>query len=199
MKKILILFAHPVLQGSRVNMILADGLEKIENVTFHNLYEAYPDFDIDVKEEQALLEKNDIVIMMHPFFWYSTPAILKEWQDLVLQHNWAYGHKGNKLKGKIFFNVLTTGGKEEAYQKDGYNRFTIRELLVPIEQTARLCKMIYLPPFTVHGTHSITHDEVIKHRDDLNSLLIAMTEERINLDNAKNLKRLNSNIQSLIK
>jgi glutathione-regulated potassium-efflux system ancillary protein KefG len=40
---------------------------------------------------------------MHLLYWYSTPAILKEWQDLVLEHVFAYGHEGTKLHGKIFF------------------------------------------------------------------------------------------------
>ena len=62
----------------------------VEGVTVNNLYEKYPDFFIDVPEEQRLLLENDIIIWHHPFYWYSAPAILKEWMDLVLQHGFAY-------------------------------------------------------------------------------------------------------------
>jgi glutathione-regulated potassium-efflux system ancillary protein KefG len=126
LKKILILFAHPALQKSRINKILVKGISDIEAVTFHDLYQVYPDFDIDVDKEKKLLEEHDIIVFHHPFFWYSTPAMLKEWQDLVLEHGWAYGSKGTALKDKIFFNVLTSGGRREAYSGEGYNRFKLR-------------------------------------------------------------------------
>ena len=81
--KILVLFAHPAFHKSKVNKVLVDGLDKIGHVTFHDLYEEYPESDIDVKREQKLLKQHDVIILHFPFFWYSTPAILKEWQDLV--------------------------------------------------------------------------------------------------------------------
>jgi glutathione-regulated potassium-efflux system ancillary protein KefG len=33
------------------------------------------------------------------------------------------------------------------------------ELLTPFYQTAYLCKMTWLPPFAVHGTHRISNEE----------------------------------------
>ena len=154
-KKILILFAHPAMEKSRVNVHLTEAVKGLEGVYFHDLYQEYPEFHIDVKKEQELLMEHDVIIFHHPFFWYSTPSLLKEWQDLVLEHGWAYGSQGNALNGKLFLNVITTGGKEIAYHTEGYNRFTVRQLLSPLEQTANLCKMIFLAPFIVHGTHSI--------------------------------------------
>ena len=95
---ILILFAHPALEKSRVNRVLIRDIPGIEGVTFHDLYETYPDFDIDVAREQELLLAHDTIVLHHPFFWYSTPAMLKEWQDLVLEHGWAYGSGGNRAE-----------------------------------------------------------------------------------------------------
>ena len=46
MNRILILFAHPALQKSRINRVLISADQDIEAVTFHDLYEAYPKFDI---------------------------------------------------------------------------------------------------------------------------------------------------------
>jgi glutathione-regulated potassium-efflux system ancillary protein KefG len=197
-KKILILFAHPAFEKSRVNLHLAEAVKDLEGVYFHDLYQEYPDFHFDIDKEQELLLQHDIIIFHHPFFWYSTPAILKEWQDLVLEHGWAYGHKGNALEGKLFLNVITTGGKETAYQEEGYNRFTIRQLLTPIEQTASLCNMIFLAPFIVHGTHSITPEDISRYKTDYTELIRALQENRVDIEKARKLNRINDPQQQVI-
>ena len=89
---------------------------------------------------------------------------------------------GNALKDKTCFNVVTTGGRREAYDPKWHNNFTIRQLLAPIEQTANLCKMIYLPPYVVHGTHSITSESVKQHRNELHSILHDLQHEKLNLN-----------------
>ncbi len=161
LQNILILFAHPAIRRSRVNRRLLEKVRDLDGVTVNDLYEAYPDLDIDVDREQRLLEEHDVVVFQHPFYWYSTPAILKEWQDLVLEHGWAYGLDGHALEGKVLLTATTTGGSERAYRRGGSNHFSMRELLAPIEQTARLCGMEYLPPFVVHGTHTLGRE---RHR-----------------------------------
>jgi glutathione-regulated potassium-efflux system ancillary protein KefG len=195
LKKILILFAHPALQKSRVNRQLIEGMDGLENVTFHDLYQFYPELDIDIASEQELLKLHDIIVFHHPFFWYSTPAILKEWQDLVLEHGWAYGSHGNALKDKICFSVVTTGGRKEAYNPKGHNNFTIRQLLAPIEQTANLCKMIYLPPFVIHGTHSITPESIREHREKLHSVLRELQQENFNIEKLRNFNYFNDYLE----
>jgi glutathione-regulated potassium-efflux system ancillary protein KefG len=195
LKKILILFAHPALQKSRINKILIKGITQIDGVTFHDLYQAYPEFDIDVEKEKQLLLDHQVVIFHHPFFWYSTPAILKEWQDLVLEHGWAYGSKGDALKGKLFFTVMTSGGRREAYSVEGHNRFKLRTLLAPIEQTANLCKMIFLPPFAVQGTHSIKPDEIENYKEKYHLLLKSLRDDKIDIEKAKQLDYLNDYLE----
>lgn len=155
MPGVLIQFAHPALEKSRVNRALLAAAREVPGVLINDLYEAYPDFDVDVDREQDLLLRHDFILLHHPFYWYSAPALVKQWEDLVLEHGWAYGREGNALRGKHLMNVITTGGRAEAYQPDGHNRFTIRQFLTPFEQTATLCKMSYLPPFVVHGTHRL--------------------------------------------
>ncbi len=197
-QRILILFAHPALQKSRVNRVLVEGVRDLPGVTFHDLYEEYPEFDIDVGREQSLLVAHDIIVFQHPLFWYSTPAILKEWQDLVLEHGWAYGHDGNALQGKNLLSAITTGGREVAYRREGHNRFTIRELLAPFEQTARLCGMEYLPPFVVHGTHRMTAEEIARNADDWRRTVLALRDGRLDLEAARRQPRLNSDLEAII-
>ncbi len=180
--EVLILFAHPAFQRSRVNRHLVRAVRELDGVTFHDLYEEYPDFLIDVGREQELLERHEVVVFQHPLFWYSSPAILKEWQDLVLEHGWAYGHDGRALEGKVALQAITAGGGEEAYCAGGQNAYTIRELLAPFQQTCRLCRMEYLAPFAVYGTHSITTEEdMLHHTEDYRRLIEALRDGRVDI------------------
>ena len=163
----------------------------------NDLYEAYPEFDIDVEQEQRLLEQHDVVVFQHPFYWYSTPAILKEWQDLVLEHGWAYGHEGRALDGKLLLSAVTAGGSEDAYRREGSNRFTVRELLAPIEQTARLCRMEYLPPFVVYGTHRLADTDIDRHARDYRRALAALRDGKIDLAAVRQQPRLNSDLDAV--
>jgi len=161
-QRVLVLFAHPASHRSRVQRRLAVAVRGLEGVTFHDLYDAYPDFDVDVAREQALLREHDLVVLQHPFYWYSTPPLVKQWLDLVLEHGWAYGRGGHALRGKRLLCAVTTGGSLGSYARDGHNRFTIRELLAPLEQTVHLCGLEFLPPFVVAGTHALGDAEIVR-------------------------------------
>jgi glutathione-regulated potassium-efflux system ancillary protein KefG len=191
MAAVLILFAHPALEKSRVHAQLIKEVNGINGVTFHDLYEAYPDYDINVQQEQALLVKHDIIIWQHPFYWYSSPAIVKQWLDLVLEHGWAYGTNGHKLAGKMIFNAITCGGPREAYSTQGRNRFEIRQLLAPFDQTAHLCGMQYLPPFVVHGTHKIGKKDIDASAAQYRTLLVALTNDKIPAEQWQRVSYLN--------
>ena len=162
-RKILVLFAHPALEKSRVNRVLMQAVQNLPGVTFRDLYQDYPDFDIDITREQQQLESHDIVVLQFPFYWYSTPALIKEWEDLVLEHGWAYGHEGTALKGKSLVTVISTGGGAEEYSRSGPNRYEMGEFLIPLERTAALCGMTWLPPFVIHGTHSLDDAAIAEH------------------------------------
>lgn len=195
---VLVLFAHPALEKSRVNHVLVREIRELPGITVHDLYEVYPEHDIDVEREQELLIAHDVIVFQHPFFWYSTPAILKEWQDLVLQHGWAYGSGGTALHGKRMLNAITTGAREVAYSRDGHNRFTMRELLAPIEQTARLCGMQYLAPFVVHGTLGMSAEEAARHAAEWRRTVEALRDGRVDLKRAEAVSRLNADLGAVV-
>lgn len=189
--KILILFAHPAFHKSKANKVLLEGISDLKDVTFNDLYEAYPELDIDVKREQQLLEAHDVIIFQFPLFWYSTPAILKEWQDLVLEHGWAFGSKGDALKDKLFLCAITSGGPKVAYQVGSFHDHTLNQLLAPLKQTAKLCKMIPLPPYVVHGTHAIETNELLDARKHYFQLLKRISEGRLEVDKVQKLEYMN--------
>jgi len=175
MNNVLILFAHPRFEKSKTNLALLKGVDRIPGVTLNDLYEQYPDFNIDVEREKDLLLRHEVILWHHPFYMYSAPAMLRQWIDLVLEYGWAHGGTGNALTDKIVFNVLTAGGTRESFAANQYNRFTIREFLVPFEQTAFLCRMTYWPPWVIHGTYLLTDQQLAREVELYHQLLTRLT------------------------
>ena len=172
MKPILVLFAHPAYEKSRINRRLVEAVRDLEGVTFHDLYEAYPDFQVNVAREQALLLEHEGIVFQHPFYWYSCPSLLKEWEDLVLQPGFAYGKGGEALRGKWLLSAVTTGGGSAAYGSEGINGHPVEDFLLPFRRTAVLCGMTYHPPFVVQGTHRLaTEADIAPHAEAYRSLL----------------------------
>jgi len=191
MKKILILFAHPAIGKSRINRLLIDSIKDTDGITLNNLYENYPDFYIDVVKEQQLLQLHDIIVWQHPFYWYSSPSLLKEWFDLVLQHGFAYGIKGRALEGKKVFSIISTGGSREVYSVEGRNHFTINQFLVPFKQSAILCRMEYLPPFVIHGSHTNTPGEIEIYTHTYRKLLTDLRDDKIDFTKLQTIEYFN--------
>lgn len=178
-KKILVLFAHPRLGTSVVQKAMLKAIEGLDNVTVHDLYAAYPDFMIDVAREQDLLLEHDVIVFQHPFYWYSCPAIIKEWMDLVLEHGWAYGAGGAKLHKKFMMSALSTGGASDVYHQTGRNRFEVEELLTPFNQTAHLCGAAYLKPFVIFTGRQMDTAELAGNAERYRDVLVDLRDGRL--------------------
>jgi glutathione-regulated potassium-efflux system ancillary protein KefF len=158
--KVLVLAAHPSLHLSRVNRPLMQAASALPHVQVRDLYALYPDYAIDVATEQALAEAADLIVWQHPLHWYGMPPLMKLWLDEVLAYGWAYGltpegQAAQRLRGKDLWLVVSTGGTEEAYHPQGYNRYFFDAFVPPYEQTAALCGMRFLPPLVLHGAHHL--------------------------------------------
>lgn len=111
--KTLIIVAHPNINESFINKRWIEELNKYPHKYYvHQLYEVYPDENININIEQQLIEKFDKIVFQFPFYWFSSPPLLKKWLDIVLTYGWAYGSKsGYKMKDKklrwSFLLVLT--------------------------------------------------------------------------------------------
>lgn len=190
--KVLVLYAHPSPHRSEVNRHLHKAATKVSGVTIIDLYHEYPTYHIDIDKEQQRLSEHDVIIFQFPLYWYSTPAILKEWQDLVLEYGFAYGHEGTALHGKKFLCSISAGAKADAYQTDGFNQFTIRELLHPIEQMAVLTGMQYLPPFALFGARTAKEEDRINtHVVKWARLLNGLVAGNVDYDKACKMEKLN--------
>lgn len=176
--KILVLFAHPRFEASVVQKELVSAIGSLAGVEVRDLYRLYPDFAIDVEAEKSALLANELIVMQHPFYWYSLPAIMKEWLDLVLEYNWAYGPRGTALAGKFLMSAISTGGDAEAYHAQGRNRFPLEHLLSPLNQTAHLCNMGWLKPFIVYSGRRMTRDERLGEVEAYRALLADLAAGR---------------------
>ena len=176
---VLIVYAHPAHQTSRVNRRMVDAVRDIAGVTVRDLYELYPDFHIKLKAEQDLLASHDHIVFQHPFFWYSCPSLLKEYIDLTLSYGWAYGPQGTALHGKTLLSAISTGGAAEAYQRSGHNFYTVNELLQPFDQTARLCGMTYLEPFILNGALQTNDHGITLHCEKYRQCILDLSTGKI--------------------
>ena len=180
--KTLMILAHPNLKDSVANKHISTEIAaQFNHFEISDIFNQYPDFKIDVEAEQAKLLAADTIIFQFPFFWYNMPAILKQWFDEVFSFNFAYGSKGDKLRGKNFLLSITVGGPEESYTPIGYNHFAIEELIKPLQQTAYLSQMNYLKPVYTHGLTYVpgvynTKEVVLQRADNHIKKLAAVLE-----------------------
>ena len=149
---ILIIYAHPYPDKSRVNQQMLKRASSHPDVVIRSLYALYPNFDIDVEAEQRAVEQAELVVLQHPMYWYSTPPLLKLWIDKVFTHGWAYGKGATVLKDKRLLWAVTTGGDQVHFQIGDYPDFAA--LAQPLQATAIYCGMRWLEPVAVHGAYA---------------------------------------------
>ncbi|WP_294224485.1 NAD(P)H-dependent oxidoreductase [uncultured Shimia sp.] len=150
-----VLTAHPALETSTVNRQWFDALSQIDGVTTRDLTAVGgAEMRFDPIAEQTVLQAADRVVLQFPFYWYSSPPVLKAWLDQVLLPGFAYGPGGDKMHGKELGVAVSTGGPAESYAASGMNSFPMQVFLSPFEQTAKMLGMRYLPPFVLHSAMS---------------------------------------------
>jgi glutathione-regulated potassium-efflux system ancillary protein KefG len=162
----IVILAHPNLEQSRVNKAWKQQLLQSPQVTVHDLYANYPNDLIDVHKEQQLLASHQRIIFQFPFYWYSSPSLLKKWVDEVYTYGFAYGSEGNVLRGKEFGLALSIGRAQQSYRPDGESLYTIEQLILPFKATILLTGMIYIPPFLVYRAPDLSEDELQQSAND---------------------------------
>lgn len=161
MSKVLLIVGHPDLSQSKANAALVDAVRDLPHVTVHDLYATYPDFQIDVAAEQALLAEHDVIVFQHPVFWYNTTPLFKKWQDEVFTLGWAFtvDRSASQLSGKKAVVAVTAGVPAEHYTLEGPNQASLESLLSNWEATLRLCQFDIQPMVTLYGTAFGISDE----------------------------------------
>ena len=174
---ILVIHAHPYPSRSHAGRALVEAIRPLPEVEVRSLYALYPDLDIDVAGEQAALLRAELIVWLHPLYWYSVPSLLKHWFDKVLERGWAYGG-GVALAGKHCLWVPTVGGAEATYAPGQSNRQPFASYVGPVEQTARFCGMEWLPPHVVFNSRVIPRADLAVQGTRLRERLQAFIAER---------------------
>ncbi|WED23800.1 NAD(P)H-dependent oxidoreductase [Vibrio sp. JC009] len=180
MKKTLLILAHPNLEQSVFNSILIDGVRDLGNLTIRHLDSLYGGDTkaIDVPLEQQFLMEHDRIVFQFPWYWYSSPAMLKAYLDEVFTYGFAFGQMGDKLRGKELKIASTIGAPEYAYQSDGFNNFTINQLTLPFRQTAYKAGMKYTEGFFLYGSGgSISRNELMQRLIEYKKILTEKWQE----------------------
>lgn len=199
-KKVLIIMAHPSISQSTINNPMFRLARQIENVTCIVLYAQYPNFRINAQHEQKLLLEHDVIIFQFPIYWYSTPSLLKEWQDVVLTHGFAYGSTGNALYNKQFLCAVSAGGSQKSYRSSGMFQYNLRSALSPLEMTCNLVGMDFIPPFALYSAAaSVNNGALTQHLQQWRQLILALTQDRFDIRKAQKYEFINNKMNNLIK
>lgn len=157
--KTLIILAHPDIKKSNINKALCESIKNMPDITLHNLYETYPDAKINASKEMELLKSHDKIVFQFPLYWFSSPSILKEWEDVVFS-SILYSNEPKLLSGKTFQIVTSVGSPKEKYTADGRNQKNIEEIFTPITLSAIYLGMKTQEAFCVYNAMGMT-DELL--------------------------------------
>lgn len=185
--RVIVLYAHPAPQRAPLMRALAAAASDLPGVQVRDLYELYPDFDVDGNRERELLAGAGLVVFLHPIRWYGMPSLMKEWMEVVLVPGWAYGrgthrdhaaHGGGALVGKGFWLVTSTGSGPDAYRPGGLHGRPFGDFLPPFEQAAALCGMDWIEPFSMHGAAAISEAAIAAHAAEFRRRLLGYAGNR---------------------
>lgn len=96
---------------------------------------------------------------------------MKKWEDLVLEHGWAYGSQGHALDGKEVLVAVSTGARLGDYQPGSEQNHTVNEYLLPLFATFATTRMTILQPFIIDGGLYINETELAQRTKDYQKLL----------------------------
>ncbi|KRL55546.1 hypothetical protein FC70_GL001147 [Paucilactobacillus oligofermentans DSM 15707 = LMG 22743] len=131
--------AHPEIDNSTTQQFFKEGLAGFDNYEWHEIKQEF-----EVASERLLLIKADRIVFQFPLYWYSAPAILKQWLDEVFSVNQL------DLSGKELGLVVSTGSPSKDFQAGGTEKYAMSEVLRPYEMLANRMGMKYLTPVVIH-------------------------------------------------
>lgn len=137
--KVLIINGHPKPHESYTQRFFYESVATEETVDFVELSE----MTLENKNARVDLTTYDRILLQFPIYWYSAPALLKQWIDETFRSTMPY------LKHKEFGVIVFFGSAQHKFGSGNAERYTIDEMLKPFEMLANYFEMHYLPPFAV--------------------------------------------------
>lgn len=152
--KTLVIISHPDYQQSMGQQFLKESSQQLTDVTLHHLDQHYPTGQVDVAQEIQLLKEHDRIIFQFPLYWYSSPGLLKSWQDQVLS---ALPSQG--LREKELGLVVSVGVKASAYRSGGSVGFSLDDFMRPFQGIATYFHMTYLPVMGIYQFNYLSESD----------------------------------------
>ncbi|MCG2710765.1 MAG: NAD(P)H-dependent oxidoreductase [Candidatus Omnitrophica bacterium] len=125
----------------------------------------------DIKTEQQYIKEADVLIVIHPIWWFGMPAVLKGYIDRVFSAGFAYeyGPQGIKglLSGKKVMIINTTGAPQENYLKLGF-----KDALTKLfkDGTYEFCGMNVVAHKFLYAVPAISPEARVKMLEEIDGL-----------------------------
>ncbi len=126
----------------------------------------------NVEEEIQKFQWADIIIFQTPVYWFSVPALLKQYLEEVYQHGLFfkgsndYGSGGLLINKKYMLSTTWNAPKEAFNNPMGFFKgLSVDDILISFHETQRFVGMKALPSFSCHN---VVHQPNIQ--EYLNSL-----------------------------
>lgn len=171
MKKTLVLFAHPYFEHSTTNVRLIECYEGIENITFRDLYEDYPDFHIQPFKERKRIVDFDRIIFHFPLIWFGLPPLLKLWIDEVFDMRWITEDGLNILSGKDAVIVTSVGGRHSSYTSLGKYGVSVETLLAGLRVSLNVNKIKLKKVQVIYNADDLSESQLDGYVTELSKIL----------------------------
>ncbi len=183
---VLFVAGHPDMQKSVAASIIADEVEKnVENVEVLRLGNEYPTYTIDVEKERERVLRADVIVFHYPIWWYSGPAIFKNWQEQVFTFGFAHDAKGGMLNGRTMILSMTSGAPASDYQLGGRMNYPMDVFQLPIYQMGELCGLDFGGMVYTGGFNLGLRDKMRAQQTDMAKAHAAQLIEKIKAAQAK--------------
>lgn len=170
MKKTLVIFAHPYFEYSSANVDLIKVYENKNNIAFKDLYEEFPDFHIPTFRERKRIREYGRLIFHFPLIWFSIPPLLKLWIDEVFDMTWN-AQINHPLQNKDAIIIVTIGGREENYRKNGLYHTSIPDLLQSLTLALNVNNIKVIDFITVFNADDITKETLQENYEKIEKSL----------------------------
>jgi len=99
------------------------------------------------------------------------PPLLRLWIDEVFDRNWLNEGEENPLENKEVYIVVTTGGKERSFSKEGTYQYTIDELISGLIVSLKVFKANIKDIVIVYEANKLSKKEIILQKQKFAKLL----------------------------
>lgn len=135
------------------------------------MYEEYPDFHIHAFRERKRIMEYERLIFHFPLIWFGIPPLLKLWIDEVFDLKWLKQRHEKPLSGKEAFIMVTSGGSEKEFSKNGLYGFTMEELLSSLITTLKINGIQVKTIYSVYQADHLNKKDIISHKNSFAEIL----------------------------